>query len=480
MSGGNLILPRVRVMWGDVNLSSYNGSTGGFPENEPLIYDVRANLSAENEGPTAEMKWNPTGPAMKVYEELVSSYMDKQIRVEFFYSGGKTLPLIFMWSGQSISYGNDMGITVKMVSELAGMVNGNIRSTAQARSENKGAKPTTFLQTTAQQFSVDYGLFKFNEATKKHWDKKVTLQNMYGNDWTLGNAASQISKQTGDIAIATNIGEAGIVFFPPFSYPGTKPNEVEIATAKPQEVDVKKRYGFILGPSIITSVTRTSDWKPPQQDNNNLPGTQPRARKPSTEPHVQQKPPTNQQTNVEKTGKATSAPVGTANNRANLSILNKDNPEGPSRANALNDEKGSKLDMETLMCPLLCGIKPTDVMYLPSLTGEFIEDWIVQQVGYSQNNGQVNINIQATRAYGLGTPMNQKEAEKFKQYAESIGLIGKNASLENWDKYAWGIESTSATASMPEFGVDSAGTLATAAGNLTQAPFGSKFTSGLF
>lgn len=457
MNGGNLILPRVRVMWGDINLSNYNGSIGGFPENEPLVFDVRANLAAENEGPTAEMKWNPTGPAMKVYEYMVKSYMNKAIVVEFFYSGGRNLPLIFMWSGQSINYGNDMGITIKMVSELAGKVNGNIRSTAQTGEK----KPTGYLERTAKQFSVDYGIFKFNEGTKKHWDEKVTLANMYGNDWTLGNAASQIAKQTGDVPTANNIGEASIVFFPPFSYPGTKPNEVEIATPQSGMPDVKKRYGYILGPSIINTITRTSDWKPPQQDNNNMPGKQTKARKPTTEPHTQQNPPTTPQKNVEQTGKPTSSPIGTSSNRANLAILNKDNPEGPNRSNAINDEKGSKLDLDTLMCPLLCGIKPHDVLYVPSLSGDFIEDWIVQEVGYSQNNGQVNINLQATRVYGLGTAMNQKEAEKFKQYAESIGLIGKNASLDNWDKYAWDLGGSAASAttfmSDAEFGVDTTG-----------------------
>jgi hypothetical protein len=164
---------------------------------------------------------------------------------------------------------------------------------------------------------------------------------------------------------------------------------------------------------------------------------------------VAQKPPSTPQKNISETGKKTSSPLGSANNRANLSIMNKNNPQGPNRANALNDEKGSELQFDTLMCPLLCGIKPQDVVYLPSLTGDFIEDWIVQSVGYSQNNGQVNINIRATRVYGLGTPMNEKEAKKFQKYAESIGLIGANATLDNWDQYAWVFSGNSTSASAP-------------------------------
>ena len=474
----NLILPRVRVIWGDINLSKYDGPDLGLPPDEPVVYDVTADLTTENEGPTADMKWNPTGPGMAIYEYMIKNYMNKEIVIEFFYSGGKRLILKYMWSGQSINYGNDMTITVKMVSELAGRVNGNIRNTAQAYDEKKGADPQTVLNRSAKQYGVEPSFFKYNAATLNYW-KKVKFQNMYGQDWTLGNNTAQIAKQTGDSAMATNIGEAGIVFFPPFSYAKTEPNTVEIATASfPALPDVTKRYGYILGPSIITSVSRQSLWKPPQQSNDNLPGTQARARDPKTGQFVAQNPPSTPQKNVSATAKKTSAPLGTANNRANLSIQNKDNPEGPNRSNALNDEKGSTLQMDTLMCPLLCGIKPQDIIYLPSLTGNFIEDWIVQSVSYSQNNGQVNVNIQAGRVYGLGTPMNKKEAEKFQKYAESIGLTGPNATLESWDNYAWNFSGDTFT--NPQFGVAASAELETAASNLSQNPLSTSRISTLF
>jgi hypothetical protein len=90
------------------------------------------------------------------------------------------------------------------------------------------------------------------------------------------------------------------------------------------------------------------------------------------------------------------------------------------------------------MCPLFVGLKPHDILYIPSLTGEFIEDWIVQSVGYSAQNGGVEISVQASRILGMGTPMNKEAADKFKGRAASLGLIGPNATLEAWDRYAWG------------------------------------------
>ena len=76
-------------------------------------------------------------------------------------------------------------------------------------------------------------------------------------------------------------------------------------------------------------------------------------------------------------------------------------------------------------------------MYIPSLTGDYIEDWIVESVSYDQNDGNVSVSVQGTREYGLGTPMDAKNAEVFKKYAIEQGLIGPNATLEAWDRYAW-------------------------------------------
>jgi hypothetical protein len=91
------------------------------------------------------------------------------------------------------------------------------------------------------------------------------------------------------------------------------------------------------------------------------------------------------------------------------------------------------------MCPLLVGVKPHDIIFIPSFTGKFIEDWIVQTVGYNQDDGRVNINIRATRTFGQQQSMNETASKKFKALAESKNLIGPNATLEAWDAYAWSL-----------------------------------------
>jgi hypothetical protein len=451
-NGGFLRSPRVRVLWGEINLSAYDGTSKGapaFPEKSPVVFDVQVDLSAEGDGPTAEMKWDPTGPGYAVYEWFISQpeYMQTQITIEFFYPRGKRVVFVFVWSGQSINYGNDMSVSVKMVSELAGLINANLRNTAQAYDEKKGASTLDVYKRAQKQFGLEKyeKILQFNE-TSLQYAKKAKIISAYGNDWTFGNNIANVAKQTGDTAMGINIGQASVVIMPPFSFKEKEGSAQEpvlnaaTAIGPGQLPDVTKRYGYILGPSIIDSITRTSNWKPPQQDNDKTPGSQPRARDPRTGRFIAQKPPTAPQvaqSNPEGAAKKTSAPLGTTNNRASLGIQNKDNPLGQDRQNALNDEKSSELSMDTLMCPILVGVKPHDILYVPSLTGKYIEDWIVQSVGYSQNNGQVNINLRATRELGLGKPMNEAAAKEFTDFAKSQGLVGPNATLEAWEKYAW-------------------------------------------
>jgi hypothetical protein len=431
------------VSWAGINLSSYDGSED-FPKNTPAVYDIDVQLQSQTQEPTATMKWDPTGPGFALYESFISNpeYMKSRIFIDFFYAGGKRIRFAFVWSGQSISYGNDMTVTVKMKTELEGLVNANIRNTAQAYDENKGESYLNAITKTKEQYGIEKDLITYETKAKTSMEKS-TLKNAYSNDRTYGAAISNIVQQNGNTAFANNIGEPGIVIFAPFSW---KPEENKIlngATEIPPDTNPKpdQRYGYIVGPAIIDSLERSTEWKPPQQSNQNNPSTQSKARDPKTGRYTKQTPATSGQIATTENSKETSSPLGTALARPNPGISNLDNPDGPTKQNALEDERTASMTFQTLLCPVLVGIKPYDVVYIPSLTGSYIEDWIVESVNYDQNNGNVSVSVQATREYGLGTPMDTKNAETFLEFAKTQGLVGGNATLENWEQYAWSLPS---------------------------------------
>lgn len=449
--GGFLKLPRVRVFWGDINLSSYNGDQS-FPQNTPVVYDVQVDSSDQTEGGTGSMRWDPTGPGGALYEWFVTNpeYMKKQITVEFFYARGKKIVFFYVWAGQEINYGNDMTITVKLQSELAGLVNANPRNVAQAHDEKKGTGPVNVVDKLKQQYGVEKykDIVQYNEGTLEYW-KKVKIGTFYANDTTFGAAVAQVAKQTGDKVTPNNICGSNLIIMPPYSWKDPKSKkEINVLNGATdikvgQCPDPKQRYGYILGPSIINTIRRETTLPPPQKTNTNTPNTQQfvtNNKNQKTTPS--QTPPTAQQLaaqNAQAAAKPTSSPIGVANGRANPGVGNVDNPYGPDRQNALNQENVSKLSVDTLLCPVLVGVKPNDILFVPSLSGNFMEDWEVKSVNYTQSDGNVTVNIQATRIFATSSPMNKAAYDKFLAFAKGQGLVGPNASLENWDAYAWGL-----------------------------------------
>ena len=66
-----------------------------------------------------------------------------------------------------------------------------------------------------------------------------------------------------------------------------------------------------------------------------------------------------------------------------------------------------------------------------------MEDWQVTSVSYDQNDGNVSVSVSAGRKMGTSDPMVASQVEKFKKIALSLNLVGPNATLEAWDRYAW-------------------------------------------
>ena len=434
---GNLIQGRILVTWGDINLSAYNGP-GVFPKGEPLVYDIEVQLQSQTNAPTGSLKWNPSGPAYAEYERLIGDekQLQKIIFVDYYYSGGKRLRLAFVWAGQSISYGNDMTVTVTLKSELDGLINSNIRNVAQAY--DKGETFLNSVAKAAKQYDVPLSLVRYNDVAKKDLEK-AKLSSNYGQDQTFGAFIANTVQQNGNVAFANNIETANIAIYPPFSWnKDTKVLNAATEISANQGPKPENRYGYLLGPSLITSVRRDSQWQPPQQTTQNTPNTQVRAEQPrdkKTGQYIKR----SAQTQAEKTAGATSSPLGTALARPNPGVQNKDNPDGPTKQNILNQEGTATLQLETYMCPALTGIKPLDIVYIPSLKGDFIEDWIVDSVGYDTNDGRISLSISAKRSIGLGTPMVDAAAQEFLKYAKTNNLVGPGATLDAWDRYAWSL-----------------------------------------
>ena len=435
---GNLIIPRVEVKWGDMNLSSYNGIGGvDYPRNEPLVYQVEAILNAQMNGPSATMMWSPAGAAFKVYEYCLENLMTEDITTRFYYDNGKSITFWWVWSGQSTTFGNEMSVRISLSSKLAGIANGTIRSVAVSHSINPSKKNQAFKK-LATVYDIDPKLVSLTPCAMKDMEK-ATFNNFYAKDASFGAAVVNFAGENGNTVFAHNIDGEGMVIMCPFFY--DKDQTVVDARLIPKNASPNpgQRYGYIVGPSIINSIQRSVQWRPPQESRTRNPAKTSKPIEPKNEKNRQSnkkesRPVATTQTE-EKDQKATAAPAGSSTG-ISISVNNADDPMVAEKKAAKELESASQLTFTTFMVPILVGIKPHDIIYVPSLTGNYIEDWIVADVNYGQTDGGVSVGVMATRIYGSGELMNESQGRKFQDFVKN-----KLKTLEDWESYAWYLES---------------------------------------
>jgi hypothetical protein len=409
------------VYWGGKNVTSYSGE--GF-ENEPLVYDVQANLQMSSTNPTGSFKWNPSGQAFKVYENFVNNSIKEVIGIKFYYAEGRSIEFSFVWAGHQIVYGNDMTVTVKLRSELDGLVNSIPRNVAQAH--DKGVSYLDAAKKTEKQFAVDsYNMVRYEDKAKTDM-QKAKLNTVYQEDQTFASTLANLAQQNGNFVFANNILQANLSVFAPYTW-NPKESDVQEPSDNPKP---NQRYGYLLGPGIINSVERVMEWSPPQQSN------QIKSRKQTkTTPSSQKNNKTKMEENQQQVSSSSGSVIGTSQAKPNSGVSNKENPDGPTKQNLLQDEARSKLSTNVFLSPCLMGVKPCDILYVPSLESSVssIEDWIVQSVDYQQTDGGVEVSLSAGRKFGAVGLMNEKAGEKFKQKAKLLNQGG----LDSWAEYAW-------------------------------------------
>ena len=431
---GNLIIPRVRVTWDGKDLTLYPDSAEWTPNGElqPVVYDVSVEMQEESQTPKASMKWNPIGPAYAAYEEFLEKSIDKPIIIEFFYDKGRSIKFEFIWVGHKVSYGLDMSVELTMATLLDGIVNGPTRSVSQAVKD----KTENWQNGTGRLFELykaSPSLAKYTKQADKD-TKKATYKHTYGEDVTLGEKLQQFHSANGNGVMLTNIDKAGVIIYTPYSW------EKDPVISQPEDTqqiwDPTVRYGYFLGPSMIKTFIRTSEWQKPQKSQTNT-ATKNRKNVPNKKNQYEQQKGSSPQKKEEEASKPTTAPLAPSRGKSTPDTASAKNPDVGKKQDAMKKERGSKLAVNSFMVPSLVGVKPLDILFIPNFKGDYMEDWIVTAVQYQQTDGGVDVSIQAARQFGLGDLMNKVVTKGWLDYAKSLKLVGEGSTLENWESYAW-------------------------------------------
>jgi muramidase (phage lysozyme) len=448
MEETSLLIPRCEVYWGNQRVSPapVENSDGSVPD--VLVYDVNVSIQETGQTPSGSMKWDPTGLGFSLYEEFLREALSETITVRYHYIGGRSIFLSFVWSGHVENYGNDMSIEVKLASEVDGLVNANIKSTAKV--DDKGAPLPETLSKLSKSFGID-GIAPtgYTPQAKENLAKGSLVTSSYSEGTNWAETSRSLVEESGHLLSFLGIRNPAdpqvspykSVVFGPYKTDKTPVQELSPTSQYP---DPEVRYGYFLGPGIINTLQKTSEWQQPQKnqtpiDNSQqkLPTTGNKAYASESAQPKPTRPQESQQQARDRAAKAAGASGTGKKGRAGSRI--EKNQLGEENKKALQEERASKLSATVFMCPAITGIKPNDVVFVPSYKGDFMEDWIVTGVEYSQTDGGVEVSIQASREYGLGNLMNPTLGEPWRIRAFEKGLVGPSASLENWTAYAWNI-----------------------------------------
>ena len=430
---GKLINPQVQVKWGNRNLSAY--SLGGEPQ--AIVFNVKVDLPGSS-WPTGSFSWSPTKPAFDIYEQCVTSGKDDEILIRFYYVNGPYVIFKFQYNGSSITYGTEMSIETLLTTKEGP------KSSAARASAMKDYTEGAFGAKGKDLYSATKDIEKaFGEPVPLLWSqmakedaKKIFLASWQYKDQTYGAEVLNMATQAGQKITTSNINSSGeAAIFTPFSKEGKeKKDTVQFPVKAGEQIKAEQRYGYLLGPGLITSFQRTMEY-PSQtkgQDAITQPTGTPNKKNAPKPPGAQELKAQGDQT--KGNADATKNSVVDPSSPTVVKGVKKTKDEiSPENQQLMQQEEGIKFQAQMFMCPALVGIKPQDIIYIPSLLigDTLIEDYKVQSVSYSQDGAVVGVSVNASRVPGLNKPMNETAAKKFIEKADTL------KTTEDWTMYAW-------------------------------------------
>ena len=431
MSGivGTLLQAFVNIEWGGVNLSNVDDGNGGtiiLPQN------FKTQIDKDGSAPSCSFELVPSPIGFNTFAELKNTALDQAINVKLGYEDGTILEWKFQFVGMGMTTGHNPKIEVNGVSIIKGSFTDNKISYTMEEPipltelpeflKKKGGAGAELLQ------------FKFvgsaeQAASQVQYHESVIERTPY-SILTDALRPHGIQVQSGDSVFA---GEIILSRPPTFEGEGEQdPAQVNSGSSQPQP---GLRSVYIISIGVMENLVRDQSFNAGQND----PSVG--SSKSKAKSYEQEQA----ETGAENAGRAQRTAAESANEDGGTSGTSRI-PSTMSRTEGAQDEEAkkgraaitklisSKLTFNVMMVPYLVGIKPRDFVAIPSLNGaEYIEDWEVESVNYSQdNNGQIRVAVTAWRPFTGLDPLLDAGT-----LAAVTGVASSLESPEDWANFYW-------------------------------------------
>ena len=428
---GQLIQPFVTVTWGGINLSSYDDGGG---QRVAMAQNVRLGLNKKDSAPECQFEIYATPAGFKLFKE-VKDKIDQPFEVVFGYPNSSSqIKQKFRFAGVELTTGLEPKIMISGVSVVKGCwTDSRINFTMEKEISLKEfpdflkkqvgdcAKELKIEFDPKSQAAEDAAKIKIKLNQIKNRTPHVILTNILraqGMEISVGDSAFN-----GDLTISY-----------PLTYRGEPERAQPKVITKVDGAQPGERKVFIVGPTLMISIKRSqkfnigSSAKAPGANINNpvvnetdadkVP--QPQDAKPQTEA-------------VETEGEAPT--VGSSNPSDSQTATTETSGNEKDAQAELARIITSTVTADFPMLPYIVGIKPRDIIVIPSLRGpgSYLEDWEVTNVSYEQSDsGQVNLSVTGQRPYIGEEPMIDGGTQ-----AKVRGVISQLTTAEAWADFYW-------------------------------------------
>ena len=428
MTTGTLTQPIVQVVWDGENLSAYENSDG---ELEVIAQQVQLDLDKEGKAPSCSFMIAPTPLGFEVFAKLKKNSLQKPFTVTITYPNSQSkIKQKFRFAGMEYTTGMNPRLSIKGVSAVKGCWTDNKISFTMEKEMSLKAFGDLVKEKAgecAKELSLNWGPAALEEAQKI----MVKINQTQRPPHTILADALRphgMLLEVGDTAFG---GEMSISF--------SAALKEELQKDKPEvkegekEAEPIKRKVYIVGPGLMIDFTRSQSFnvgssKTKEGTSTTSSITNETNQKKVVEPNSAPQ----EETSKQKTTTATKGKSNASSSESGTVVPgSKDEDAQAALARIIT----TTCSFDVPMLPYMVGIKPRDLIALPSLAGpgDFIEDWEVETVSYRQDQyGGVTISIAGRRPYTGGDPMLDEGT------LESVkGTVSDLTTPAKWNKFYW-------------------------------------------
>jgi len=427
MTTGLLLQAYVTLIWGGKNLSSYDDGAGG---KQALAQNVRISLDQGEKAPSCSFEISPNPIGFKLFQEIKATALSKPWTVEIGYLNGSKVTWAFKFAGMNMTTGHDPKLEITGVSVLKGCWTDN-KISYTMEEERPLSEIPKMLQEKAgdcsKELKVQFTGQALEEASKIMVKANQTQRTPHSILMdTLRPHGMDL--QVGDTAFN---GELVISYSPVL--------KGELEKDKPEIQDgIKpalpgKRKVFIIGPGLMENFTRKQSFNTGQSNTKrNSSSTSTQSNETEQTGVVQPNSPPQESAAEAQT---TTATLGKSNPSSAESGVVKGSSLDQKARQAFSKSLTSDCNTTVFMTPYMVGIKPRDIIVVPSLKGpgDYLEDWEVTNVSYSQDEvGGVYIDLSGKRTFTGEEPMMDSATAE-----EVRGIVSQLTTPALWNKFYW-------------------------------------------